>query len=119
MIPDCQSCGACCFSASERYVRVHGEDYGRLGDDAESLVRWEDNHAYMRMESGRCIALHVEDGRFSCSIYTRRPQTCRDLERGSPSCEGERWQKAPAALRVLNDARNERAALAVLSARPR
>lgn len=101
MIPDCQSCGACCFSPSERYVRVHGADYARLGDDAEALVRWEDNHAYMRMAGGRCAALVIENGRFSCSIYARRPQACRDLERGSPACEGERWQKARTALDAL------------------
>jgi Fe-S-cluster containining protein len=30
---------------------------------------------------------------FSCSIYERRPTTCRTLERGSAACEAERERK--------------------------
>ena len=100
-ILDCQTCGACCFSRSDRYVRVHGEDYARLGDLAESLVHWIGNQAYMRMANGRCGALVLENGRFACSIYASRPQACRDLDRGSPACEADRWQK-------LADARDAR-----------
>jgi hypothetical protein len=45
------------------------------------------------MANGRCAALVIEGGRFACSIYAKRPQACRDLDRGSPSCEAERWDK--------------------------
>ena len=51
--------------------------------------------AFMNMRDGHCIALRV--GRdphraldFFCTIYERRPQICRELERGSPQCDGER-----------------------------
>jgi Fe-S-cluster containining protein len=74
-------------------VRVTGDDYERLGDDAEALVLFLENEAFMRIvgDEGtrRCAALDVRDGRFSCRVYERRPQVCRDLARGSPACEGE------------------------------
>lgn len=74
-------------------MRVRGDDYERLGDAAESLVRWFANEAYMRMVDGRCAALAVRGGKFACSVYDARPQICRDLARGSPACEAERWEK--------------------------
>lgn len=86
---DCTTCGTCCFSDLARYVRVRGDDYERLGDDAEALVAFHENQAYLRMEAGHCAALVVDDGRFLCRVYERRPAICRELERGSPACEGE------------------------------
>jgi len=49
----------------------------------------------MRMIDGHCAALavDVENRRFRCTVYDRRPATCRDLERGSPACMGERVTK--------------------------
>ena len=92
---ECLRCGACCFSTLQTYVRVTGDDYARIGERAEALVSWHGNRAYMRMEGGRCAALRIErsSGRFVCTIYQDRPQTCRDLDRGSPQCEGERATK--------------------------
>ena len=85
-------CAACCFSTSVRHVRVTGDDYARLGDEAERLVTWLDNQAFMRLEPltgapgvpPRCAALTIDmtRGRFSCEIYERRPHVCRDLQRG-------------------------------------
>jgi Fe-S-cluster containining protein len=96
-VPDCMRCGACCFSESDRHAQVTGDDHERLGDEAESLVVFLGNRAYMRVEReggvGRCAALVVENGRFSCSVYERRPAVCRDLGRGSPACEAERILK--------------------------
>lgn len=93
-----------------------GDDYARLGDDAESLVSWLDNTAFMRLESAgdvsgthhHCAALTIDPalGSLRCSIYERRPQICRDLERGSPECLGE----------LASKAERPRRALAVLSA---
>jgi len=82
----------------EEYVRVTGEDWTRLGDDAERVAHFVGNRAFMRMKEGHCASLelrHAEDGlaEFYCSLYERRPQVCRDLERGSPECEGERLTK--------------------------
>jgi hypothetical protein len=78
---------------------VTGDDYERLGDEAERLVVFLGNQAFMRIDRsggvGRCAALVVADGdRFLCSVYEQRPAVCRELERGSPACEGERAAKA-------------------------
>ncbi len=89
-IPDCLACGTCCFSQLETYVRVSGDDHARLGEAGESLVRFEGNKAYMRMEEGHCAALRLDvSGSFVCTTYETRPQVCRDLTRGGLSCRGE------------------------------
>lgn len=96
---ECTRCGACCFSESPRHARVTGDDYERLGDAAEDLVHFIGNQAFMRIEgtegSRRCAALVVDPkaGTFHCSIYERRPEVCRELERGSGACAGERETK--------------------------
>ncbi len=75
-----------------------GDDYARLGADSERWVTWQNNRAFMHMQGGHCAALTVslQDGQphFACQIYERRPQTCRDLARGSPQCEADWAQKA-------------------------
>jgi Fe-S-cluster containining protein len=89
------SCGACCFSELSNYVRVTGDDYARLGEDAETLAFFDGTRAYMKMESGHCAALCVGGGdELCCSIYEKRPQICRDLARGSGECLAEREAKA-------------------------
>lgn len=95
-VPECLACGACCFSRLERYVPVTGADYERLGERAEELVSFDGNRAYLRMVDGHCAAL-VLDARakqFVCSAYHARPQTCRDLGRGSAECRAELEAKA-------------------------
>lgn len=103
---DCRTCGACCFSESERHARVTGDDYERLGEAAESLVVFLGNQAFMRLVgepgSRRCIALELQDGVFTCTIYERRPAVCRELERGSPACGGEIATKGPRARRYFS-----------------
>jgi Fe-S-cluster containining protein len=91
---DCRSCGACCFSPAETFVRVTGTDWTRLGDVAETVAQFIGHRAFMRMREGHCTALALRTdaagGRdFFCTIYDRRPQICRDLARGSPECLGE------------------------------
>jgi Fe-S-cluster containining protein len=90
-VPECLSCGTCCFSTLETYVRVSGDDYARLANRAEELTVFVGNRAYMRVDGGRCAALRVEPGarRFVCTVYDARPAICRELERGSPQCLGE------------------------------
>lgn len=95
---DCRLCGVCCFSNSETYVRLLGDDWAALGDQADEVAQFIGNRAYMRMKHGHCVALkrmRDVDGtqRFHCSIYDQRPTLCRELERGSPECEGERETK--------------------------
>lgn len=79
-------------------MRVSGEDWTRLGAEAERVAHFIGHRAYLRMEGGHCAALETRrepDGtpRYFCSIYERRPQVCRDLARGSPGCEAERALK--------------------------
>jgi hypothetical protein len=90
-VPACLTCGACCFSRLETYVRVTGDDHARLGERAEELVWFEGNRAYMRMIEEHCAALLVDksSGQLFCSAYETRPKTCRDLARGSGACLGE------------------------------
>jgi uncharacterized protein len=106
-LPECLSCGACCFSRLDTYVRVTGDDYERLGDRAAALVRFDGFRAYLKMIDGHCAALVVEarSGRMRCSAYATRPQVCRDLARSSGECSAER------------EAKSDRPALALLRAR--
>jgi hypothetical protein len=77
------------------HAAVTGADWSRLGDDAEACTTWIGNLAFMRMEHGRCAALEArEDGGLACGIYSRRPEICRTLERGSPACAGEIFAKS-------------------------
>jgi uncharacterized protein len=105
--PDCLGCGTCCFSGLERYVRVLGEDFERLGERAGDLVTFVGNRAYMRMVDGHCAALRIEGppGRFVCTAYEARPRICRDLQRGSPECLGEIASKGARPLLALRRAR--------------
>ena len=107
---DCLRCGVCCHSNLDTYVRVSGDDWARLGVEAERVAHFIGNRAYMRMKAGAaggadgagcCAALDVREtaegagGReFFCTVYERRPQVCRDLARGSPECAGELAAKA-------------------------
>jgi uncharacterized protein len=93
-VPECLSCGACCFGPGPRYVRVTGDDHRRLGDEAERLTQFIEHRCYMRMEDGHCAALSIEaSGRFVCSVYAGRPEVCRRLERGSSECQAELIRK--------------------------
>jgi len=86
---------------------VTGDDYARIGDDdAERYVTFLGNQAFMRIarnpgRASHCAALVIRDGVFTCAIYEKRPQVCRDLERESSACEGERDVKGPRRLSVL------------------
>ena len=105
---DCLRCGVCCFSPSDRFVRVTGDDWTRLGAEAERVAHFagRGHEAFMRMSDGHCAALSVrrvaagegagveQASEFFCTIYAHRPQICRDLARGSPECSGERAIKA-------------------------
>lgn len=91
---DCQNCGVCCFSDSAEYVWVTSYDWTQLGDDADKLAHVIGTRAFMKMRDGHCGALELRTlpngaTRFSCTIYDRRPEICRILERGSPECQVE------------------------------
>jgi uncharacterized protein len=111
-VPECLDCGTCCFSLLETYVRIYGDDHARFGDRADALVRFDGTRAYMRMIDGHCGALVIDLplGRFFCSSYETRPQTCRDLARGSAACLGEIETKRERPLLALG--RGRRASVA-------
>jgi uncharacterized protein len=94
--PACLGCGTCCFSKLANYVRVDGGDHSRIGAEVDSLTHFAGNRCYMNMYEGHCAALTIEPGtrQFVCSIYETRPNVCRDLERASPTCQGEIHEKS-------------------------
>ncbi len=102
-IPGCTSCGTCCFSRTEDYLRVAGVDYERLGNDAVRLTHFLGNKSYMRLEDGHCAALvlDVTAATFLCSVYENRPDVCRWLERGSGQCRADLHEKAGRPLLAL------------------
>ncbi|WP_221031588.1 YkgJ family cysteine cluster protein [Actomonas aquatica] len=109
--PECLACGACCFSSAAQYVRVTGADWSRLGAEADRWAVFDNHRAYLRMVDGHCAALQLEPAdpsidqpaRFVCAIYDQRPQTCRDLGRGSPACEAEWLRKRADARRAVGE----------------
>ena len=101
----CIECGACCFSDSDRYVTVSESDCERLGPRRAAVVCEFPDGRYLRMAEGRCASLKYSNG-WVCSIYSVRPDACREVERGSPECLEERkWKRrrVTKALRLLTD----------------
>ena len=88
-------------------MRVTGDDYARMGERAESLVRFDGFRGYLRMTDGHCSALVVDatSGRWMCSAYAVRPQVCRELARASGECLAELDAKAGRPLVALRQAR--------------
>ena len=80
-------------------MRVTGQDWARLGPDVDQWAHFIGHRAYLRMAGGSCAALrrteHAGRPWYVCAIYDRRPQACRDLDRGSPACDAERERKQP------------------------
>ena len=85
-------------------MRVWGVDYARLGDSAESMVRWTADKAFLRVVETRCEQLVRGPEGVACSIYEQRPDACRDFVRGSAACEAELDRKNPKALAFLRQA---------------
>ena len=101
--PLCQACGACCFGDTPHYVPVSGDDYSRLAATATRLARFDGNRCFMRMQDGHCAALRFDPaaGGFACEVYGQRPEICRELARGSASCEAEQLRKSAAAVSLI------------------
>jgi uncharacterized protein len=84
MLLDCTTCGACC-SISADWPRIQ-TDRDRGPEGPPRHMRNDDDSA-MRCAGDRCVALEGAIGqRVVCTIYERRPSTCRDCEAGSVSC---------------------------------
>src|ERR1700689_5418988 len=89
--PECLTCGVCCFSLLENYVRVSGDDHARLAERGDELARFDGNRAYRRMRDGDCASVRIEKQprQLVCSIDDARPAVCRELPRRSSACRGE------------------------------
>jgi Fe-S-cluster containining protein len=85
---DCGTCGACCYSDSASYVPLSPGDLQRLQDASEllALTFVENSQTYMRMLEGMCVALQQDKGRKHCTIYSRRPEICREFAQASTEC---------------------------------
>jgi uncharacterized protein len=89
--PDCLACGACCFASNPGHLPLSGADHARLlPTEQAALVRFEGTRCLMRIREGRCVNLRHDAGRWTCAIYERRPQACRDYERGGEACAYDR-----------------------------
>ena len=76
-VPPCAGCGACCRLVVEL----------KPGVDAipdELTARREGSHFMDQRGDGTCVALDLQTR--LCTIYDRRPQTCRKFERGGSRC---------------------------------
>lgn len=92
---DCVSCGRCCHHGPSTVHLLESDEARVLSrtDGAEILRRLTvlDNRPpgfrFVENTSGRCAALDVSvPGRYPCAIYDVRPDDCRLVEPGSPSC---------------------------------
>ena len=89
--PDCLACGACCFAPNPGHLPLTGADHARLlPAEQETLTVFEGTRCFMRIEHGRCVNLQDLGGQWVCAIYERRPQVCRDYERGGDACAYDR-----------------------------
>lgn len=92
-LPDCFTCGACCFARTNGHLPLSGEDHARLTEREQGeLTEFRGNRCFMKIVDQRCINLVVAEGRYTCAIYERRPQVCRDYEQGGEACAFDREQ---------------------------
>jgi Fe-S-cluster containining protein len=89
------SCGRCCHHGPST-VHLLDTDEARVlaGADGDALLvrltvidERPPGFRFMRNAGERCEALDVSvPGRYPCAIYDVRPDDCRIVEPGSPSC---------------------------------
>jgi Fe-S-cluster containining protein len=95
LIPDCQTCGACCasmlcigISPTEEVPSENVWDITAAGANGEITV---DRYLRRNIETGACAALEGSIGeRVGCGIYEHRPRICRAFEAGSDKCRALR-----------------------------
>jgi Fe-S-cluster containining protein len=76
-VPACAGCGICCHLVVE--LRPGVDDVPE-----ELVVEREGVRCMDQRGDGACVALDFATR--LCTIYDRRPQTCRDFKRGEPLC---------------------------------
>jgi Fe-S-cluster containining protein len=102
--PGCQTCVACCHAPfpGDPWVEVRPADLTprHLTQVYESEYdRRYSQRAMSQLPGGRCVALAMltaspADPRVgTCTIYDRRPETCRLFAPGSPLCQAARRRR--------------------------
>ena len=91
---DCASCEALCCRLQ---VLLIGDR-----DIPEGMTDWSDwgGQVMHRRDDGWCTALDRTTMR--CTIYSRRPQVCRDYEMGGAECIDERQLESPIPIRIIS-----------------
>jgi Fe-S-cluster containining protein len=76
-LPLCAGCGSCCHLVVELLAGVDDvpEEFVVVNEGARCMDQRGD---------GACVAL--DPASRLCTIYERRPQTCRDFSRGTSLC---------------------------------
>ncbi len=86
---DCRECGACC-AYKPGWVEVSQDDLARLGDPTLVTIGGYNGNPFSMKTKGvqhQCIALDGDVGiSVNCTVYDKRPDICRAVERGSPIC---------------------------------
>lgn len=80
----CETCEACCCRLEVILDDDRGIPWAYIAEDAWGGL------VMRRLEDGWCAALDRRTLR--CSIYSKRPQNCRDFAVGSYECLEERAQ---------------------------
>lgn len=94
-IPDCQTCGVCCFALPWVDVKLADEtpqeNYWDITIEAQNGERVISRQLRRNAETGNCLALKGEAGSsVECAIYEARPDDCRKFEAGSDKCHALR-----------------------------
>jgi len=84
-VPECLSCGACCFGGHDRYIQLFDDDLAR--GLPEAALHRVDGQVYMAMRNGHCAQLvALPGGALACGVYAARPTACRAFRAGSFEC---------------------------------
>lgn len=81
---ECRTCGACC---REGYDRVELRRNDAVRQRHPELVSVDESGiAFIARPDGKCRALTVEGGCYTCEIYETRPKSCAELEPAGDAC---------------------------------
>jgi len=91
---DCVACGRCCHHGPSTVHLLEADEARLVGDGGGELLA-EYTYVspkppyfrFVKNDGARCGALDTRvAGAYPCRIYERRPEDCRIVQPGSPSC---------------------------------
>ena len=71
---------------SEAYDTVEVSRRDPFRKQYPELLKTIDGRLNIRRKGSYCINLNEHQGCFTCAVYSDRPKTCRDFERGGVNC---------------------------------